>query len=588
MGAGALDSIIRGVSANGNSKAEGAEKSLLNFLDGLESEGKLWFKSVHEDKLDYFLKVYHGMRWSDTRVNPKFHANVIRPTIDRRNALLTENKPNAKILPWRDGLQATATILEKLFDADWHATGMAIGIEEMVQLSSVMGSAGIDLAWNPALRFGEGEIDPVVLDARQVIFDPMIRKSRLMDKASYVRIETVKNVWDLQRDYPTRGMLITPDRSVSTIQSPQQGAGASILQQLNTSFASRIQKLEEGPIPRKIVKEYWIRDPAMLANGQPKWPLGRAILRGGDVVLADHGNPYWDGQWPQEWFDGRPDINSPWGRSEVEALRYIADAINRIGNMFVENSILGGNLIVLTDADAITNETRNKLTNAAALIIPKKFGRSVEYRPPQPMPPHMLQFVNFALRFVDYLLGLNDGQLEGRGRIEMRSGVQLEGLQNASQILVKASARRLEAFMERLGTKWISRIFQFKTGKRLLYYLEGEEYKKLEFSYSKLQTEFVEILRQNKVDTTKEDSIRDMMKTAWRQFAFRVQPFSSLASNKIARSQLLLQLAETGRYPFSLVLKEMGFDNGKELMQMAQGEAAQFGPIQPPAKGKKK
>ena len=582
--AAALDSIIRGVSQNGNSGAEGAEKHLLRWLDQIETEGNIWRDAVDQNKWDQFLQRYHGTRWTDARVNPKFHANVIRPTIDRRNALLTENKPNAKILPWRDGLQKTASILEKLFDADWHATGMAIGIEEMVQLASVMGSAGIDLAWNSASRFGQGEVDPVVLDPRQVKFDPMIRKARLMDKASYVVIETVKNIWDLQRDYPSRGMLLKPDRSVSSIETPQQ-TGANIIQQLNTSFQSRIKKLEEGPIPRKIVKEYWLRDPAM-DKGKPKFPAGRTILRGGEVILADRGNPYWDGQWPQEWFDGRPDINSPWGKSEVEALRYIADAINRIGNMFVENSILGGNLLVITDADAITNETRNKLTNAAALIIPKKFGRSIEYRPPPPMPPHMLQFVNFALRFVDYLLGLNDGQLEGRGRIEMRSGVQLEGLQNAAQILVKASARRLEAFMERLGQKWISRIFQFKTGSRLLYYLEGEEYKQLDYSYAQFQADFVEILRKNGKPTDKSDSIQEMMKTAWQQFAFRVQPFSSLAQNKIARSQLLLQLAQTGRYPFSLVLKEMGFDNGKELQTMAKTEAAEFGPMEPPKGGK--
>ncbi|MGA2955061.1 MAG: hypothetical protein ABSF48_05000, partial [Thermodesulfobacteriota bacterium] len=140
------------------------------------------------------------------------------------------------------------------------------------------------------------------------------------------------------------------------------------------------------------------------------------------------------------------------------------------------------------------------------------------------------------------------GMLAGKGRVEMRSGVQLEGLQNAAQVLIKASARRLESFMERLGQKWLSRVFQFKTGQRLMYYLgDGNEYKQWQFNYATLQTEFQQILKNDGKDTTKTESLKEIMQTAWRQFAFKITPFSSLAATKVARLQMLAQFADDSK-----------------------------------------
>jgi len=583
-----LDRLINSDFTSRADEPQGPERTLLSWLNRLDREAQQWRDDKDHNTWEQFVRAYGGPRAATNA--PKFSANVIRPVLDRRNALLTENKPNAKILPWREGLQQASEILEKLFDADWHATEMQLNIEEMVQLATVIGSAGIDAAWNKAARYGEGAFDPVVLDPRQVGFDPYVRKARNLDKAQYLWIETIKNIWELQREYPGRGMLIKPDRQVSSINSMINPGNSSVIGNLSTDWKSRQKKLEEGPWPRKICREYWIRDPTLVAKGGMKWPDGRKIERAGSLILDDNPNPYFDGEWPVIWYDGKADIDTPWGRSEVEALRYIANAINRIGNLFVENSILGGNLVIITDADAITNETRNKLTNAAGLIIPKKFGRQLEYRAPPPMPPHMLQFVTWALGLIDYLVGLRDGQMEGKGRVELRSGVQLEGLQQAAQVLIRASARRLESFMERFGQKWISRVFQFYTGSRLLWHLgDQNDWQKWEFNYGKLQDAFVGYLKANGKEADKSEALHDAMRTAWRQFSFKIAPFSSLAANKIARGQMLMQLAETGRFPMSRVMAELGFDAPKELMGEAKAEAMEFGPPNPtkPQKGKK-
>lgn len=572
---------------NSSDYPESSEKTLLQWLDQIDREGKIWRDSADLSKWEEYLIAYHGRRYTTNQ--PKFSANVIRPTVDRRNALLTEQKPSAKIMPYRDGLGVVAGILEKLFDTQWHQNDLQIACEEMVQVASVLGSAGMDVAWNPAAVHGQGDIEPAVLDPRQVSFDPRIRKARLLDDATYVTVETIQNIWDLQRMYPGRGMLVRPERAYSSIEAAQNPA-ASIISQLSASYTERVKRLEDGPIPRTRRREYWIKDPSRRGTGQFKFPRGRKIERANQVILDDGENPYWDAAQPVVWFDLMADIDSPWGRSQVEALRYISNAINRIGNLFVENSVLAGNVTVITDADAITNETRNKLTNAAALIIPKKFGRNLEFRPPPAMPPHMLQFVNWALGMVDYLCGLRDGQMEGKGRVEMRSGVQLEGLQNAAQILIRASARRLESWIERFGYKWLSRVFQFYTGSRLMYQLgDNNEFKQWTFSYSEIQDAYMKMLQADgKVINNKTEALKEMMEGAWREFAFKVRPWSTLSSNRIARTQLLAQLAGTGRFPMSMVLREAGYDNAIELMQEAAQEIQQFGPPQPEKGGKKK
>ena len=564
------------------------ESNYLGWLDRIETEGVFWRNLEDNDRWSDYSKYYRGPRYPDLRDRPKFRVEIIRPTIDRVNALLLENKPGAKIMPWRDGLQATAAALEKLFEAHWMGSGMQANLEDMRKLASIFGSAGIDLAWNPGMHFGRGDIDPVPLDPRQVIFDPIVRRARDMNKAQYLRIETVKNIWDLQYDYPGRGMLVRPDASISSVPNSVVGSGnQNVINAVSTSFFGRIQKLEEGPIPRKRCREYWIRDPNRKGNGDLVFPRGRLTERAGEVILDDKENIYWDGQWPVVWYDNQPDTDTAWGRSEVEALRYLSDAANRVGNLFVENTILGGNLVIVTDSDAITNETRNKLTNAAALVISKKFGRQLEYRPPQPMPPHMMGFVQQAQGFADYVVGLRDGMVEGRGRMELRSGVQLEGLQTAGQILVRAMARRLEEFMERLGQLWVSRILQFYRGERLMYFLDvgSTEYKQLEFSYQKFFDQFAQGMPSKKLD--QREKINELMQSAWREFAFKILPLSTLASTKMARVGLLTQLAETGRYPFKRLFREIGIDDADDVMKEAAEERAKYGPPEQPKKGSK-
>ena len=570
------------------------EQSLLTFLDKVESEGKLWRDSVDNERWDRYARLFHAARPLAGVRSQKFLANLIRPTIDRRNALLTENKPGIQIMPERNGFTATAEVLQSAAEAGWHAYDIEGAIDEMVQLASVFGSSFIGENYNNNARFGLGDLEFPVYDPRACIVDPQVRHPRDIDKAIYVRVETVRNLWEVQQEYPGRGMLVHPDKALSSttnIKTPSQATG--LLQRIAGSFKELRARLQEGPVPRVRLCEYWVRDYSKNGDGTLRFPRGRHIIRGGDVILQDGPNPYYDGLWPLDWLDISPDLQSPWGRSEVAGLEVIQDAVNRIGTLFVENSILGGNLVVLADSDALSNTAINQLTNAAALFVPKKFGRNVEWRPPQPMPPHMMQFVQFGMRIIDYLVGMNDGNMEGRGRVEMRSGIQLEGLQSAAQTLIRASAKRIEHFLERFGRKYISRIFQFYTDDRLLNFIgPGDEWTQYQFESAKLRAD---IERQARADLGANASqaeqtakIKELMQDAWKHFAFKIQPLSTLAATKIARAQLLKELVMGGLFPRLQLLKELGFDNAKDLLAQVQKENQEYGSLQPPPKSSSK
>lgn len=471
----------------------------------------------------------------------------------------------------------------------------------MVELASVFGAAGMSLPFNYGADGGVGSVEAIVRDPRSVLIDPGVSQAKdVGPRAKYVMTETVETIWDIQRDFPGRGMDVKPEVGLSgTIKSPLTGVPQAADEQGSVSFKDQLKRLQEGPIPRARKEVYFIRDPALLANGEYRFPHGRLIVRAGNIILSDGPAPWFDNEPDLIWFENKRDFGSVWGNGEVEAIRYLQGAINRIGEMFVNNTVLMGNSRVVADSDALSNEALNNLTNAEALIITKKRTANISWEPPPPMPPHFLQFISFAMRLVDYLVGLSDGQMEGRGRIEMRSGVQLEGLQNAAQVLIRTMARRLEEFMERLGRKFISRVFQFYDKDRILLATgAGGQFLKYRLEQKKLFAELNalsekelegEVLEPDEYGERYKEVYKKKIRLVGSQFAFRVQPLSSLAQTKVARAQLLMQLVEAVMLPRDVPLRELGYNNADELIEKATKEhaaMAQLGIGAQPAKKK--
>lgn len=570
------------------------ELTLLKHLDRLDQEGRAGRSRADDDRWETYLDEMRGAQRVTTSGNPMFQANLIGPAVDKKVALLTEAKPTMFIAPRRPGLLQTAKTLQKTIEAGWDEYAMDLVLEDLAYCMEVLGAGFVKLSYDPqTAQGGVGDVVPTAWDPRQVWIDPQVKRSYQLPQARFIITETAEPLFRIWQRYPGRGALVTFDASASSYST----AAAKGLFQRTVDRARRAwgtDATEPSAIPMATLREYQFLDPT-LDHGVLRYPFGRHVIRAGDVILSDTPNPYWDGAWDLVMLDGRPDLDHPWGRSEVAALRRINEAFNRTGHKFVESTLLTGNAWLITDADALDTEAVNKITNAGGIVITKRFGRTVDRQAPPQMPTQFLDFQRFAIQLIDLVTGLGDGGQQGSGRVELRSGAQLDGLMQAGQTLVRALARRLETFLERLGYLWISRIFQFYNADRMLTFLgKNEEFLTFEFERQALLRELVDDARRQveaRDPSLPPDLLRQQIETrvrgAYRDFRFRVTPGSSLAVTRVQRGMMMMQLAQAGMVSRFRVPEALGMDTPKEEAAQALQEMQQFGPLAGPP-GKKK
>lgn len=577
------------------------EIALLRWLDGLDSESVAGRReAIGTDTWERSIEFFRGKRQFGNETGAKFSANITAASIERKNALLTENKPIIKIQSVKPGLLETTKVLNQTINAGWDAYNMPDVLETSGFDTGIFGCTFLTINYDPMANYGLGDIVVAEADPRNVRFDPTVVHARDLDQAEYVIFDGLESLRKIQEKFPVRGAMVKPDPRVSLVRAADgDTGGGSFAASLRRTFRLGQSELQQA-IDRAFIRTYYFRDPRLDSDGRPLYPNGRRVIRGGEnTILDDRANIYWDEGWPVVMMDGHYDPEHPYGRSDVVAVKKIQQAINRIGHAFVENTILTGNVWVTADADALPPDVKQRLTNLGAVILEKKFGRSLTREPPPAMPPHMMEFMKFGIGLCDLLIGLSDGGMDSKGRVELRSGAQLEGLQAAAQILVRAQARRLESMLQRLGQKWISRIFQFYTSDRILAYVgANEDWDQFQFERQNLIGELTKQasgLAQEEwkqkggqgsasIPETKK-KIEELMMGAWKNFRFHVTPGSSIAASKIQRAQLWGQLAQNMIAPRTKVLEELGEQNPKELIAQAMEEVQTMGPPNPP-KGK--
>lgn len=584
-------------------------RSLLAFLDRLDDEAKQKREATTEAKrYESFLRIYRGKQTTPAN-NPFFQANLVGVEIDRKAATLAENKPEMRVTPRRDGIKDTAEILERVIKADWDEQNFSGTLENGALHMGIFGTMIVGIQWDRSARYGLGGLQVYLIDPRNFRMDPAIVEADRLDDAQYIIVDSLQPLSKIRREYPGKGSTVPEDPRSSLF--PSDTGAKSVTSRAMNLLRNALSPGDRtgGAIPRGYIREYWIADPTLDDSGNVVFPYGRQVIRGGnETILTDGPNPYFDGTWPFSMCNGKLDPDHPWGRSEAEGLRRLQESVNRIGHLFVDGTIRSGNPRVIMDSDALSADEKNKLSNVGAIMINKRFGRDVRWDPPTPMPPHMLDFIRFTMQLFDVLTGMNDGS-QMSGRTELRSGAMLEGLQTQAQVLVRQQARRVESFLERLGQKWISRIFQFYTDDRLLSWMEGQQF--IKFAYERkslvqeLAIEAAKAVAQRRekeaaaqqmmglpyaeptgdaADRELRQQIEETLRAAWRDFRFKIVPGSSLSGTKMQRAMVFGELAKNGLASPLRVLRELGVEDPEEEMSEAMQymQARQDAGIPPP------
>jgi hypothetical protein len=469
--------------------------------------------------------------------------------------------------------QTSAAVLTKTCQAILSEQSLDARVESASDFAATYGFVGFHTAWEPDADFGQGNIVLETLDPRRIAIDHRVKDVTDLQKAQYIRIDTPMPLSRIQAIWPGRGADIKADPTITNINQPGRAANATWWGSV-TKRPIWQASTTSGPYEWATVSEYWLVSPQKTATGELEFPALRRIVRCGQVVLDDGPNPYWDGLAPIDIWDWRVHHDTYMGRSDVHEVAKLQETINRVGNAITENIILSAAITVIADYNALKPEDWKKLDNRAARILKKFPGREVTFVPPPPIPSQYLQFTSILTGLMETLLGVPPA-MQGRRQEGVIASSAVEGLMVAAETLIRATARRLEYTIERVGLKLLSRVIQFYSSDRVML-IGGPTQDWQEYTFRR-QELLMPLLKgvdpqtqEPLTETQKEETLREF----FTNFRFKVTPLSSMPQNRIQRGLMALQLFSAGLVDQEEVLKFVEWPDWENVMRRVQQKQA--------------
>lgn len=608
-----------------------SETALIKFLENLHLSA-LSYKQTWTKDWERNAQVYRGNNWDSKKEgNPFFKTNLARAKLDKKAAKMIACKPVFSVLPRRSGLSEAAKVLQRTIDAGWDAWSIQMRLEQLSAFVRPFGCGYFKTVWDPRARQGLGDIVVAEIDPRAITIDPYTLRAYDLDRSVLVIHDTSVPLSWVEENYPdkvddiqdfTAPPPTQPDKGYDNASKLAAGPIRTPLRYYMGGMRSTGEPGSITPIPYVRIREFWFADP-QTENDEPLYPNGRVLYLIGTGTKAtvlnpepeDSRNPFFDGMWPYDMFDNRGDVDHPYGSSEVEDVKRLEEAINRAGHMGMRYLIKNIPFII-SDAGALTPEVLKRLQDFGDVVINKMRGLDVARIPANNPLGEIINWIKVNDQLMDSAIGLGGSSpTGGHGRVELRSPDLLYGLQSSQDDVVNQQARRLESFLERVGQKMISRIFQFYRTDRFIPYVAGDNYASFQFEVNKLRGEIYAmalssvtqrlIAEQQDEDEERTKARKDYngrqvrlavgeaLRGAWREFDFKIVPLSSLATTRAARVKAMQGFAEMGMMPFSKLLEEAGFSNADDLFDQAAKEHQKLmamGLLPPPdeKKGKKK
>jgi hypothetical protein len=348
----------------------------------------------------------------------------------------------------------------------------------------------------------------------------------------------------------------------------------SLLAKIRSMFKAKMEPDEQkkSTIPRGIVRSFWLKDRATNEKGEPLYPTWRHIITAGGVVVHDAPNPYWDGSLPYDMLTWGFNVDSAYGRNEVQTLEMPQLMLNKVLATIIENAMFMANGIWIGDYNALDPAGWKKLSNEPGGQVKVRPGTKLERVGGPPLPLYTFQLLNMLGGSIEKLSGVPEAS-QGRRPGQVTSGAAIESLQVAGQTLVRLKSRQVESLISRVGQKMISRIFEYYTTNKIFSITrDSGVLQKFEFERHKILDIFVK----NKVDS----------KEAFKEFVFKVAPGSSLAMTKWQKGLIATQLYQLGIIDDKEVLDAIEWPNRDEVIERtraakAAGIIPQGGPRKP-------
>ena len=516
------------------------------------------------------IEVMKGNTWPDRRPKYKVNAvmNFLAQVVERKAAILTDSKPTMNVLARKEGLDNVASILLKVIQSILEGLNFEQRLTEFVMLEEYFGIAYTNTCWDKALDHGRGDIDLVILDPRTCVIDPFVSRAYNLNNGEYFGYETVRPTDFLKDKYHERADDIKADFGTDLRVKED-----SVIGKIRTFISGKsATEVPSSVIPRSVVRSMWVRDRLTKKDAKLVYPNWRQVTIAGGCIVADGTNPYLDGNLSVDGMEWGFNVDSAYGTNEVSLLENPQIMFNKLLAVVLENATLTGNNIWIGDQDALTEEGWKRLTNEPGSYVKKRPGKELRREPPPQMPTYINNILTLLIQGIEKLSGVTE-VTEGRKPGQVTSGVAIETLALMAQTTIRLRARQLEALIQRIGQKLISRIFQHYTEDRV-FNLTGDGQKFVQF-----------VLKRNEI---REALIKagSSPLTAFQDFQFKVVPSSSLAITKWQKGLVATQLYGMGIIDDEEVLQALEWANREEVIKRTKEKQAS-GKLPLPGKGGK-
>jgi hypothetical protein len=425
-------------------------------------------------------------------------SNYVFSTVETVIPIMLAANPKFVVLPNSEQFYQKAEMVQKALDYEWGRTKMFMEVVRMIRTSLITGNCIIGLFWD-GKKDGIGQVKPMILSPFNIIVDP---KATSIDDAEFMGYATYKNVGEIVNFRPDLADMLKD--STGGVQYDELMFG---LDSSKVNSKTNILYIE------MYFKDY-STEPDDEGNESFKYPNGRRVIIAGDVLVDDSENPY-EGGFPFRNLKCYDVPGKFWGVGEViniiSPLKYACELTNNV----LDSAALTSNPVWIMDKNC--GVAQNSLTNRKGLVVRKNPGTEVKRDAPPSMPAYIQNVIMMLKQDIEHISGVYD-VTRGERPTGITAAAAIQALNEQAQGRIKLKVQVLEQLLGEAGCMWLKRIQQYWVTKR--------DVRTMGSDYS---------VSFDSVDKNDLDG----------DFVIIVAAGSTMAVNKTARLQTLVQLAQT-------------------------------------------
>jgi hypothetical protein len=458
----------------------GQNEELVKKVNKLLQQSMDATKDVRPKWAENYKFVVKGEQWSVRRPKWRFSEvfNTTWANIMTEVAIQTDSAPKFEINAAEPSDMVFADILKEINNLNWNKPlnrgfGWSRKTATAIFKSKIYDVVHAEVAWNPKLEGGLGDVDLKILDPFGCFWD---HKATNMYENRFFIYAVPEPTETLKKDYPDHADKIKPDVDSMTDGS----ASAQKRSDHNIDRAGLGQSLAAEPIARGQKNAYggeemtlkircWLKDDTTIeelvpnkAGGEEyvtklKYPKGRYIVVVNNCVVEDRENEYDDGLFPIACLLNY-DYGEYCGENEVTHLRGPQKLSNySINHMMDQFKVASAPQKIIAQSAA---HVADKITDEPGLKIVVPDMNSIRFESGPGIAPGTFNVIDVIKSYGDQIGGLQDSS-RGAPQPGVNSGLMLEGFVEAAQTRPRLKNRSVDEYLRQVGFLCASRYLQF-------------------------------------------------------------------------------------------------------------------------------